>query len=300
MRGGPSSLCLFKSHFLFFFVFFSRHSLVKQLRVLINNNLNGKRDQGSDMETAEKENYLDIKKQLTDLGFDTFYCVKKSLWTYYQGKNGIRDRYHIENYYTPLLCFIDNTLETVNVYRDADKHHEHHVYYDVSYEILTEFSSVPIDITIIHIMSICSDATDHGYDMHKKSIMRMRDNAVKFGEEDQFKKLMLTLIDKFPCYSLVYAILNDKDQGLCEYMMQWIIQQPSFIKNEDIIPVLNDFPDHLIYDLMDHASNYYGAEFLRKLIDAVTIRSSDTILIYFLKKYDKISSSGLLGDQRTY
>ena len=90
-----------------------------------------------------------------------------------------------------------------------------------------------------------------------KSIVSMREHAVKFGEKDQFEKLLLVLIDKFPSIELLLAILDAKDQDLIKRMMPWIKEHTSLIHNDDIIPVVGDFPDDLICELIDNTDGLF-------------------------------------------
>ena len=233
------------------------------------------------MEMSEEERYLTIKKQLTDLGIDTFYCVRKIVWGYHYivNKYGLRctereDHPTDTYYYTPLLCFLDNAFTPKNRVHEAGD--------DIFYEILNEFSSVREVVSIKDIISI----KQMSYSPPIKSIIRMRKHAVKWGEKDQLEKLLLILIDKFSDIYLFRAILQAQDQDLTKRMMPWVIKTHAMIETADIVHVVDVFPNDMIIDLIDHMKPSFSPELLEKFIDRAMKDSDDGVLIHFLNKYE--------------
>jgi len=208
-------------------------------------------------ESELQDQYWAIRGELSKLGFDKFYCVIKTSWRYHEedtNMDGVmsdvrNNRPDYAYYYTPLLCFLDNNLEPPEVGDCVEG-------YDLSYEILSGFSPYEINASIDDIMSMRS-MVSHWRLSKNKSIVSMREHAVKFGEKDQFEKLLLVLIDKFPSIELLLAILDAKDQDLIKRMMPWIKEHTSLIHNDDIIPVVGDFPDDLICELIDNTDGLF-------------------------------------------
>ena len=239
------------------------------------------------------QQYLDVKEQLSKLGFDKFYHVIKTVWN-------DNDRHDYEHYYTPLLCFLDNSLESMNVI-EKNRHA------GFSYEISSEFSLFNMNITIGDIMSIksmnhsqCPSGNKSMNPSGNKSITGMRTYAEKFGEKDQLEKLLLVLIDNFPSIDLVNAILRAKDQVLTKRMMPWISEHGSRIDDWMITPVVEDFPNDMICDLIDCTNGNQGGFLLAMLVDMARRRSNDVVLIHYLKKHETIPPPRLTDEPLAY
>jgi len=250
--------------------------------------IRAKNDRENDLNA--KQQYSIIKKQLGDLGFDTFYCVRKIVWGYHEVNWGTNDGGKICNErddhpgivycYTPLLCFLDDSFEPRDLRLDVP-------FCDVSYETLNEFSSIQARVNINDIMSMRLNEIFVDWCLpSEKSITRMRKYAVKFGEEKQLEKLLLLLIKKFPSIHLVHAILKAKDQALIKHTMPWIRQYYPIIKQDDIIPVVDVFPNDMICDLLDHIDQSFSKRLLEKLIDRAIEDSNNLMLIHFLNMYE--------------
>ena len=246
-----------------------------------------------------QQQYLEIKEKLTELGFDKFYCVIKTVWGYHKEyrkmdgkKYSVRNKYPDHEYYhTPLLCFLDDPIEPLNT---------KNYWSDVSYEILTEFSSFKTSATIDDMISMGLMDGDESHPHYSaKSITRMRKYAEKFDEKDQFENWLLILIDKFPSTELAHAILEAKDQKLTTRMMPWIKENGNWIGCDMIIPAVDDFPIDMIRELVASIRKTTYA-LLGKIIDMAQKRSNDVVLIDILNKPGRISSDDLSIEQRAY
>ena len=241
------------------------------------------------MAMTGEERYSIIKKQLSDLDLDTLYCVRKTVWGYHtedsfvnDGRIDVRDDHSVSaECYAPLMCFFDDSFEP-----RATGGNE--LMWDVSYEKVNGFSSIQVPVTIKDILSIKKYSTHDPEFRYPpvKSITRMRQYAVKYGEEKQLEKLLLLLIKKFPSIHLVHAILKAKDQALIKHTMPWIRQYYPIIKQDDIIPVVDVFPNDMICDLLDHIDQSFSKRLLEKLIDRAIEDSNNLMLIHFLNMYE--------------
>ena len=99
---------------------------------------------------------------------------------------------------------------------------------------------------------------------------------------------------------MVHAILKAKDQALIKHTMPWIRQYYPIIKQDDIIPVVDVFPNDMICDLLDHIDPSFSKKFLEKLIDRAIEDSNNLILIHFLNKYRGPFSIDLSVKTHTY
>ena len=233
-----------------------------------------------DHEMKEKQHYLDLKKEFDDkLSMKQLYRVKQSTWEFQedhiQKKDGTRNEApEIHYYYTPLLCLLLRDLDGVKKI-------------DVSYEVSSEFSSVPMNITIEDMISMEWES------LKGKSILKLRDYAMKFGESDQFEILLLAMIDKFPNLYLCCSILDLDDPILIRRIMPWIKNNTYSFGESYVAEVIDELPDDIIHDLIDHLKGDFPEMVLSKLIDVAMNHKNNDLLIYFLKKYTKISINDL-------
>ena len=207
-------------------------------------------------------------------------------------KYRVRNKYPDHEYYhTPLLCLLDDPIEPLTA---------ENYWSDVSYEILTEYSSFIQCCTIDDVISMeVMDGDESHPHYNVKSITRMRKYAEKFGEKNQFENFLLILIDKFPTTTLLHAILEAKDQNLTSRMMPWIKENGCWINCDMIIPAVDDFPIDMIRELVASISKTTWA-LLGKIIDMAQKRSNDVVLIDILNKPGRIFSDDLSIEQRAY
>ena len=237
----------------------------------------------------ESLHYTNLKRDLHNIyGIDSFYCVKK--WSYgwhvekYDDYGNVRNNIERDYkpsagyLYTPLLCWFDELIEKQELRSDRD----------VSYEIMKEFSTVPLSVTIETMTTF--RVFDRPDSSRLKSTLRMREYAKKYGETDEFEKLMKKMIERSKD-SVLEAAKRCKDLFLCMQMMK-IEDIP--IDQEWIISIAIDFSDEkAMFIMIDRAVSYDEGHMNIELFHAFIVRAmknnDDALLIHYMKKFKDIS-----------